>query len=308
MMKYAELTCVGDITLDVVSYPLKSFPRREEELSQQEEIRFQVGGGAAIAACSSSSLGLRTVLMGCVGRDWAGDFLLMEAKKLGVRVRVKRKGISTAKSIVVSFEDGSRSIINYPGANAYLTLEDLDLNILKSAENLLLSGVFHLRSLKEDMWKVLRLAKRAGARTFLNLSTIQAQARYLKKCLSYVDFIFCSRTELHLLLREISISNVREIFKRYPTTLVIHLGRKGAMLMNDEVTVKQRTIEVKSLTPVGSGDVFNSAFILAVHRGFGFERALRFATAAAVLYLMKPTQQFSNFEEVKKFEKNFNRI
>ncbi|MCW1300934.1 MAG: carbohydrate kinase family protein [Candidatus Nanoarchaeia archaeon] len=307
-MQLIDLVCIGDITLDIVSYPLRDFPKKEEEISTHEEIRFQIGGGAAIAACSASSLGLNTVLLGCVGRDWAGDFLLKQIGKWGVKCEVRRKEVSTAKSIIISFEDGLRSIINYAGANAHLALEDLNLSILRRTKNLLLSGVFHLKRLKRDLWKILKLAKQSGAHTFINLSTVRTGASYLSKCLSYIDFIFCTQRELHLLLKEISIPNVREVFRRYPITLVIHLGKKGAVLLSKDKLIRQKSIKVKSLNPVGSGDVFNSAFILAMHRGFSFDRALKFATASAVTYLMKPAQQFSNFEEVKNFEKNFNQI
>ena len=88
-----DLLVVGDVNPDVV---LSGVPR-SITYAQVEQLvdtgTLTVGGSAAILACGAARLGLRTALVGIVGDDAAGRFMLEQLAARGVDVaRLRHPG------------------------------------------------------------------------------------------------------------------------------------------------------------------------------------------------------------------------
>lgn len=84
------------------------------------------GGKGANQAAAAARLGARTALIGRVGRDGHGDFLLRAAQAAGVDVAaVRRSDAPSGVALITIGPEGDNSIIVSPGANAHLSPDDV---------------------------------------------------------------------------------------------------------------------------------------------------------------------------------------
>ncbi len=302
-----DLVCIGDVTFDIISYPLRKYPVKDEQISSEEPIKFQIGGGAAISACAASNLGMKTCIFGKVGKDFAGTFLMEKILRNGVCSFLTHSNKETAKSIVITFRDGSRSIINFGGTNKELGIDDIDMEVVRNSENLLISGFFHLEKFQENCWKVLREAKKSGVTTYLDVPTLKTRKlATLYKCFKSLDYLFVNEKELRIVTREREWKKgVRKLAEKYGVKVVLHRGRKGSAYCEGGKIWSKKAYKVEPMNPTGAGDVFDSAFIFSTHKKFQIEERLKFAEAAASIYLMNRKQKFPNSREVRKFMEKF---
>lgn len=303
-----ELVCIGDVTFDIISYPLEKYPAKDEQISSsRNEIKFQIGGGAAISACASSKLGLRTCIFGRIGKDFAGNFLLEGLLRNGVSSFLKHSNTKTAKSMILVFRDGSRSIVNFKGANRELGIEDIDFEIVRNCSNLLISGFFHLEKLQKNCWVILKEARKGGALTYLDVPTLKgSKLSALYKCFRFLDYLFLNEKELILISKESNWRKaLRKISEKFGIKVILHRGKKGSAYCEASRILSRKAFKVNPMNPTGTGDVFDAAFIFSTHKGFEIEKRLMFAEAAASIYLMEYEQRFPNFKEVRKFAEKF---
>ena len=97
-----------------------------------ENAYFTIGGNASNASITFSRQGLRTGIFTKIGRDVAGEELRRIWKKERVDARlVELSDLPTAYSVIL-LQRGDRSIITYHGAINEFTLQNVNLNNLKS--------------------------------------------------------------------------------------------------------------------------------------------------------------------------------
>src|SRR5450756_2945382 len=80
--------------------------------------------------------------MGKIGRDGFGDFVLHTLEQEGVDASGLRRadGIQTSATVVLVAPDGERSFLHCLGANAMFVSEDMDMELVRSADILVVAG------------------------------------------------------------------------------------------------------------------------------------------------------------------------
>src|SRR4030042_1363631 len=126
-MRTLDMTVIGDLFADILTSPVSSYPK-EDSQNLVEMIEMEVGGGAAHFALAASRLGLRTRMIGMIGNDVFGNFILNDMEMFGIDSKIKRcEKVGTGVSMGIQFNNGSRSLLTYRGANELFSKGDFDL-------------------------------------------------------------------------------------------------------------------------------------------------------------------------------------
>src|SRR6266567_615113 len=125
------------------------------EFHQVEQIvgdySLELGGSANIFASQLAKLGARAGVLGYVGADMFGEFVLQQLDLIGVdTTRVKKlASLKTGIGIHLS-EKNDRAILTYPGSIDATPAEDLDETLLLSCRHWHLASYFLLRNLRSS--------------------------------------------------------------------------------------------------------------------------------------------------------------
>ena len=123
---------LGDLVLDSVAQ-LGQRPGDESVFNHDISIWLPAvsdccGGSALNFAVSAVKHRLKPILVGCVGDDWAGEYLLEAIRELGLEHIVEKVPEQlTGRALIGYFDDGSRVMVaSRPNANSYLSVSRLD--------------------------------------------------------------------------------------------------------------------------------------------------------------------------------------
>ena len=123
-----QITVIGSLNYDMI-LKVKRLPYEGETMAA-EGVSMAAGGKGSNQAAQAAKLGIPTYLIGAVGNDSMGEFLIEEAKKYGIITdRIKVVEGSSGLGIVNALEDGSVHATIVRGANYQLTKEDIDKNM-----------------------------------------------------------------------------------------------------------------------------------------------------------------------------------
>ena len=108
-----EVTCVGILVADVVGSPIDEMPGHGK-LARVERMELHSGGCAANTGVALAKLGVETAIIGKVGEDGFGDFLVRRFEAHGVNIQglARDKETATAATMVMVHSDGAGGGIN----------------------------------------------------------------------------------------------------------------------------------------------------------------------------------------------------
>jgi len=282
-----EVTCVGVLVADVIVRPVDRWPERGR-LQIVEDIELHSGGPAHTAAVALARLGVSAALVGRVGADPFGAFLLDVLRRHGVEEHVRRDGdTSTAMTVVAVGSGGERSFLHHVGANGRLTASDVDDALLADSRFLHLGGFFLLPSLDgSSSAALLQRGRSAGCRTSIDLAW-DAQGRWmsaLAPCLPFLDVVFGNRDELAAVTGEASPPAIASSLRRSGVGVVaVKLGEEGAYVEGEAWRGSLPAFAVEAVDTTGAGDAFCAGFLAGLLWGWTLEEAARFATAVGAM-------------------------
>ncbi|MCL6431920.1 MAG: carbohydrate kinase family protein, partial [Anaerolineae bacterium] len=136
-----DVLCLGIMVADVVARPVTGLPRKGT-LATVERMELHTGGCAVNTGISLARLGIRTGVMGKVGQDGFGDFVIATLQKHGVDTRgvVRDTVNNTSGTMVMVDEDGERTFLHYIGANGAIREEDINYDLVRRARILHVAG------------------------------------------------------------------------------------------------------------------------------------------------------------------------
>lgn len=139
----AEVVSLGIHILDVLGRPVHRIPPRQD-VDLLEEIRLTVAGTAAGTSVDLAKLGASVLAMGAIGEDAAGNFIVDTMTRFGIDTSgLRRKpGVQTSATMLPIRPNGERPALHVLGANAELTLDDLDWDAIAAARHLHFGGTY----------------------------------------------------------------------------------------------------------------------------------------------------------------------
>ena len=283
------IICLGILVADLVGRPLRAVPE-PGRLVLVEEMGLYTGGCATNAATALARLGLPAELMGKVGQDALGDFVLQAMKERGIGTRgVKRDPqVGTSATMVMVDPAGERRFVHYIGANARYTLADVDLDMLAGASILHVAGSLVLPGIDgKPTAELLRRAHQMGVVTFLDTvwDDTGRWMQLLEPCLQEIDYFIPSLPEAQMITGLDDPQQVaRALLDHGVGTVGLKMGAEGCLVVTrDGEEIRLPAFEVEVVDATGAGDAFAAGFIAGVWHGWPLEKTVRFANAVGAL-------------------------
>jgi ribokinase len=266
---------VGSLNIDLVT-SVERLPRPGETVLGGD-LRRLPGGKGANQALAAAAAGASASLIGRVGADPLGERYRVELARRGVDTTAVRvtPDVPTGQAFIAVAADGENSIVVMPGANAAVTVSDVD-------QALTARGTVVLLQLELPLPVVRHAALRAAAlgnRVVLNASPARALPDDL---LRLADPLLVNRHEAAL------VGGV-------PRSLVTTRGGDGAAVSTGGPLVRVPAPAVEVVDTTGAGDVFAGTLAARLAEGVPLLEAVRPAVSAASRAVTRPGAQDWDF-------------
>lgn len=280
--------------VDILGRPVSHVPPGQQ-LALLDEIRITVAGTAAGTAIDLAKLGAHVIAMGAIGRDEPGDFLVATYAKYGVETKhlVRKDGVQTSSSMLLIRPNGERPALHVVGANGQLCWDDIDLEVIGSADYLHMGGTALLPKLDgEPTRRLLEHAKSRGVTTTFDLIAIERPdlLDLVIPCLPYVDYFMPGFEEAVMMCGLTDrLEVIRFFLDRGARHTVFKMGGEGSSIgwMEDGQVreIRVPAFKVPVVDSTGCGDAYCAGFIIGLSMGWDLERCSLLATAASGLVI-----------------------
>ena len=245
------------------------------------------GGKGANQSIAAARAGARTALVAAVGTDPAAGELLRELQDAGVNTySVHVSPGSTGSATIAVAADGENFILIAPGANSAVgTLDDIDLPWEGSEFAVVLTqGEIPAASVVSAH----DYSRLHGARFIMNLAPVIDLSA---EVISHANPLIVNEAEAAALLDAAGThparieDGARAIYDTFGCTVVVTLGAKGAIVVDDAGTltaVAAPRVEAPVDT-TGAGDAFTGTVAAFLARGASLIEAVRAGNAVGSL-------------------------
>lgn len=281
-----EIICLGILIADIFPTPLDSIPAAGE-LSLVERYIMSAGGCAANTAACLRRLGRKVGVVGKIGQDILGDFVLSDLNRHGIDTCAVQRSAThpTSNTYIINVRGDDRRYIHCIGANADFSAKDVGVSTLRDARALYAGGYLLMPGFgQDDLTRLFREAKNLGLKTVLDVvinAGSDASIKHVEQILPCTDLFLPNEDEARALTGRADPFEQAEIFSclNPGCTVVITMGRRGALARHQGETFRAGSFQVPSIDESGAGDAFTAGFITAMLEQWPVEEALRFASA-----------------------------
>ncbi len=277
-----------DLTVRVPRIPLKG----ETVIGGEPKTAF--GGKGANQAVAAGRLGGNVLFITKVGNDSYGKMMHENLLKEGLSAEgvIADASRQSGTAWVCVDANGDNSITVMPGANAALTIDDVEpyLDVIRNADYLLMQ----LEIPVELVGYLTDFAFENGVRTILNPAPAQPLPDSM---LAKLYAIVPNENECRLLCGADACGTVGEnaalLHSRGVGNVIVTLGCKGSLLCNSDGVVHVPAMKVDAVDTVAAGDTYCGALCVALAEGKSFPEAMEFATKASAISVTRHGAQAS---------------
>ena len=274
---HPNIVTVGHIVYDIRNY-VEEFPQPDHTAIMRMHPKVSGGGSAANVAVNLVKLGFSAGVVGNVGNDRHGKFLLNDLKGFGVDTEgvVAYNGMTGLSVIIIDSHAEVRVIEDLGVADRRRAV---DPDYIRSAKFLHMSGcALHL----------LEAASKAAYSHGIPISFDPGRAashlgemrlaQVLKRC----EYLIINRKELFALTGSKEEVEAERLARKYNLICVIKQGSKEIIVKTKEASsFKVEPFRVKPVDTLGAGDAFCAGFIAGVNEKKSLYESVRFANAVA---------------------------
>lgn len=281
-----------------------------------------VGGGGVNTAMNFSQLGYNTSAIFKIGHDIysAGILEAFSYTKVNLDNIIQNKKISTGFSIILVSFQGDRTVLANRGANALITLNDINFDALKEAD------LLYIAPLNGESNKVLeplvKFAHKNDIRVCFNAGTTSLKKGFneIKKILKTSNVVVMNKDEAMMCTgievrpdtktQRYSCEIIHPDIKTMLTTLkvadyqiiVITDGKNGAYAYSGKKFYYCPTFPSEVVSTLGAGDAFASTFCASMEKTkFDIGKSLMYASVASSSVVSKfgATEGLIGFNKIK---------
>lgn len=268
----AEVLCAGILVADLFAPPLPRLPAAGE-LLPVDEFLLTVGGCAANTALGLKRLGRSAAVVGAVGADAAGDFVVDALAQHGVDTRgIRRTTLApTSRTVILPVVGEDRRYIHAFGANAQLSAADMaaaldatsgsNVRVLHVGGYLIMPGVA-----ADELAALFARARSRGILTVLDVAGVPAQGGLdrVRAVLPHTDLFLPNLDEATLLTGEQDAARqAGHLLGCGAQAVCITMGGAGALFAAPTATLFCPAWPVQVVDPSGGGDAFAAGLIAA---------------------------------------------
>jgi ribokinase len=260
-----DVCVVGSANLDLVATAARAPAPGETVLGHS--YAEHPGGKGLNQAVAAARSGANTAFLGALGSDAAGALLRQVLEVDGIDhtgVHVV-DDLPTGRALITVGDDGENSIVVVPGANATVVVDSMPAAHVVLAQ---------LEIPLDAVIAAFRLGRATGSTTVLN----PAPAAELPiELLALTDVVVPNEHEVELL------GGPEHLLERGPGTVVVTLGRDGAMWYSATGSTAIPPLPVDPVDTTAAGDAFCGALCARLAAGDQIDVALTWAAAAGAL-------------------------
>jgi sugar/nucleoside kinase (ribokinase family) len=252
---------VGVLVADIIAADLPKIPNPGELIILPRTVELHVGGHPANITIDLVNLGQTPStlkVVGAVGKDIFGDFVLNTIASKGIRTAISRYEVGTTKNIILVVKGQDRRFHVELGASWELRADDVIAALEDEPPKIfyLVSGM--CKRVDEQIAWIMRRASDLGCITFLDIITpVGGDWSYIKEGMRYSDIFHCNALEM-LNITGVSDfdSSIRKMLDMGLKLMLLTDGERGAYAIDKEKRVAQPSYKVEAIDPTGAGDAF----------------------------------------------------
>lgn len=307
-----KVLCVGMMVCDTLISPVP------EDILELDSVRIErpricCGGDALNVALGVSKLGGTVSIVGRIGEDSNGKFILEECRRSGVDTSgvIHDDQCGTAASYALIDKKGERHFLTEKSVFYRISGDDVRDAAIEAADAVYIGSAMALQKMDEGGIKdVFARAHHLGKLTVMDAAVNMEDPEkdwmtLLAPAFEETDVFFPSLGEASKLTGETEPEKIAGYFKRFPMKLFgIKLGGNGCFATNFK---EEHYIGCPSGMPVvdttGAGDSFMAGLTCALLRGWATFSAVRFASCVATMNVgaVGGTSGIPDFTEAEQF-------
>lgn len=302
MNRPGPLLVVGEVNPDIVvrGVPALRFGQAEDLVTSTT---LTVGSSVAIMACGAARLGADVRIVGVVGDDDFGRFVVERLRERGIDTSPVRtaSGRTTGSSVIlVDASDASdRHILTDLGTMTDLVADDVSDDLFTSSSHVHVGSWFLHLSAREHMGERLAAARARGLSTSVdpNDDPDRVWDGGLRAALEHVELLFCNVSEAcgisgladpdeaaRALLARLAPTSTRAGLP----AVVLKLGALGARVYQPGVVTVVDAPAVDVVDTVGAGDSLAAGVLFSLLDDQPWSRAIALGVAAGSLSTTSP--------------------
>lgn len=270
----------GSCNIDLV-YGVDSIVRAGETISAFSMNQYP-GGKGLNQSIALARAGANIYHAGCIGTD--GEFLRKLLSDSGADTTyLHTVDARTGHAVIQVDKTGENCIFIYGGANAMITVEQVDsvLSEFDCGDFLLLQNeINHIEY-------IIKKAHKRGMNIILNPSPFNAVMENID--LNNIAYLILNETEASRIAGTNDPQEFAAWLAAHYSSLkaVLTLGKNGCVYIGDNSLIYQPAFEVKAADTTAAGDTFTGFFIATLCGNMKIHDCLRIASAAAAISTLK---------------------
>jgi ribokinase len=284
----SKICVIGSSNIDQIAYT-KNIPADGETLFG-DSFQMGFGGKGANQAVMAGLLGADVYMITCLGDDVYKEMTInnYEANNVNTDHIQLVKGASGVAPIWVD-ATGQNRIIVIPGANNEIDAQKAISSIEEIGDISVLVGQCEIQM--EVNHKVFQYAKSNSVTTIFN----PAPAKKLEsEFLEHISWLIPNENEFELISgMEPNDDNFLKFNEEIPCNLIVTLGEKGAVLVNENKTHYFDAPSVNAIDTTGAGDSFIGTFAYELSESNSPESCIKKAVEKASQSVTKKGTQSS---------------
>ena len=285
-----KITVFGSFVTDLM-FRVPRLPVKGETL-KASIFKLGPGGKGSNQAIAAKRAGGDVIMITKVGKDPFGELAINTYKEEGMETKYiysDDKLATAVASILVDENKGDNQIVIAMGAGENITPEEVE-NARKSIEGAQVL-VTQLEVNLEATEAAIKIAKEKGVTVVLNPAPAHPLSDEL---LGNIDILTPNETEASILCGGLEVVTVedakkaaRMLLDKGVKTVIVTLGEKGALIMNNELEHHIEPIKVDVIDTTGAGDAYNGGLAAALAEGKDIIEAAKFANIVGGLSVTK---------------------
>jgi sugar/nucleoside kinase (ribokinase family) len=313
-----HVTGIGNAIVDVLSHCQEDFIVNEgmtkgtmalvDEIQAQalyekmEETVEMSGGSVANSLAGLAQLGARTSFIGKVRNDTLGASFRDGMESIGIHFTTPSAtgGKPTARCLISVTPDGERTMNTYIGICADITPEEIDIELIKNAQMLLIEGyLWDQESAKQAIRQAVEIARQAETKVAFSLSDVFCVDRHRDEFKAlirdYVDILFANEGEIASLGHGAEWEDTIALYANQVETLCATKGENGSVILHqgERFEIPAATVAGEVVDLTGAGDLYAAGVLYGLTHGMDIAKAgeLGSKCAADIIQQMGPRSQ-----------------
>lgn len=280
-----DIVAIGEINPDLILSG-NAIPEFDQVEKLVDNAEFTIGSSTMIFACGAARLGLTVAVVGKVGDDPFGHFMLDELQTSGIDVGGVRIDPSLQTGFTLILANGNdRAILTYPGAIPSLTYEDIPMELVNHARHIHVGSYFLQTNLQADIPKLFDRVHVSGISTSLdtNFDPSEKWDGGVKTAIEKANVFLPNLREVCAIAGKEDVESAMASLVEGRRTIAVKLGAQGAVARQAEEVNWALPLPVNVVDTVGAGDSFDAGFLYGWLKDWPLGKSLRLAVVCGSL-------------------------